>query len=107
VVVMMLFLILFVSKSITLFGKTNPSLTMQTVNIDFDESTEAFILSSKDFMFAVTDIPSNLGRIESVMIDTNSGTETVLPMLSCQAIAETRQKDIDPVKRKFFSNKVF
>ena len=81
---------------------------MQTINIDFDESNEAFILSSNDFMFAVTDIPSNLGRIESVMIDTTSGTETVLPMLSCQAIAETRQsKDIDPVKRKFFSNKVF
>ena len=89
-VVMLLFLTLIVSKSITLFGKTNPSLTMQTINTDFEKSAEAFILSSKDFMFAVTDIPSALGRIESVMIDATSGTETFLPMLSCQAIAATR-----------------
>lgn len=82
-VVMTLFLILFVSKSITLFGKTNPTLTMQTVNKDFDESDITYNLTSKDFMFAVTDIPKNLGRIEAVMIDATAGTETSLPMVSC------------------------
>ena len=82
-IVMTLFLILFVSKTITLFGKTNPNLTMQTMNKDFDESEETFYLSSKDFMFAVTDIPRNLGRIEAVMIDDNARTETIIPMVSC------------------------
>ena len=80
---MTLFLILLVSKSITLFGKTNPNLTMQTMNKDFDESEETFNLSSKDFMFAVTDVPSDLGRIEAVMIDADAGTETSIPMVSC------------------------
>ena len=83
VVVMTLFLILFVSKSITLFGKTNPNLTMQIMNNDFDESEGTFNLSSKDFMFAVTDVPSDLGRIEAVMIDAHTGSETVIPMVSC------------------------
>ena len=83
VVVMTLFLILLVSKSITLFGKTNPNLTMQTINKDFNESEETFNLSSKDFMFAVTDVHSDLGRIEAVMIDADTGSETVIPMVSC------------------------
>ena len=83
VVVMTLFLILLVSKQITLFGKTNPNLTMQTMNKDFDESEETFNLSSKDFMFAVTDVPTDLGRIEAVMIDADARTETSIPMVSC------------------------
>ena len=53
------------------------------MNEDFDESEETFNLSSKDFMFAVTDVPSDLGRIEAVMIDADARTETSIPMVSC------------------------
>jgi hypothetical protein len=86
-VVMTLFLILLVSKSITVFGKTNPNLTMQTLNKDFDVSDDTFNLTRKDFMFAVTDIPRDLGRIEAVMIDADAQSETIIPMVSCKNIA--------------------
>jgi len=86
-VVMTLFLILLVSKSIIVFGKTNPNLTMQTLYKDFEVSDETFNLSSKDFMFAVTDIPHDLGRIEAVIIDVDAQSETIIPMVSCKKIA--------------------
>jgi hypothetical protein len=38
-------------------------------------------------MFAVTDIPRDLGRIEAVMIDVDAQSETIIPMVSCKNIA--------------------
>ena len=92
VVVVTLFLVLFVNKSIVTFGKTNPSLSMIAINQDLNEQKKnndflPVVLKNEVFMFAITALPEDLGRVEAVMVDHFQGNETILPLVDFQSLA--------------------